>query len=417
MAQVCAGESGNIEMTERVRRTLKGEADLPRWFDAVYGMLGKIKYGGIDISLPDGRVFRQEGDDPGPHGRLDIVNPAFFSRMLREGETAFGESYMDGWWTTPDLQALLDTVLKNNNEIGHSMPGASLVRAYERLRHWLRSNSRGQARRNISHHYDLGNEFYGHWLDETMTYSSAIFATGQEDLAAAQTAKYAALCDAIGVKSGDQLLEIGCGWGGFAEYAASTRGASVTGLTISQEQHDFARARMQRQGLNDRVDIVMRDYRDETGSYDGVASIEMFEAVGEKYWPTYFGALHDRLKPGAQAGLQIITVADHLFERYRRSVDFIQKYIFPGGMLPSPTALDAQVKAAGLVRIGSQEFGESYSITLRRWRETFNQKWPQIHPLGFDERFYRMWNFYLAICSSTFMMRTTDVTQLAVARR
>jgi len=404
-------------MTEIVRRTTKGEADLPRWFDVVFEMLGKTKYGGIDISLPDGRVFRQEGSKPGPHGRLDIVNPSFFSRLVREGTISFGESYMDGWWTSPDLQALLDMILKNNDEIGHSMPGASLVRAYERLRHWLRSNSRAQARRNISHHYDLGNEFYGQWLDQTMTYSSAMFETGQEDLAAAQTKKYDALCDAIGVKPGYHLLEIGCGWGGFSEHAAATRGARVTGLTISQEQHDFARARMQRQGLGDQVEIVMRDYRDETGNYDGIASIEMFEAVGEKYWPTYFNALHDRLKPGAQAGLQIITVSDQLFDSYRKGVDFIQKHIFPGGMLPSPSALDAQVRAAGLVRIGSQEFGESYSITLRRWRETFNEKWPQIHPLGFDERFYRMWNFYLAVCSSTFMMRTTDVTQLAVARR
>jgi len=313
-------------MTEIVRRTTKGEADLPRWFDVVFEMLGKTKYGGIDISLPDGRVFRQEGSKPGPHGRLDIVNPSFFSRLVREGTISFGESYMDGWWTSPDLQALLDMILKNNDEIGHSMPGASLVRAYERLRHWLRSNSRAQARRNISHHYDLGNEFYGQWLDQTMTYSSAMFETGQEDLAAAQTKKYDALCDAIGVKPGYHLLEIGCGWGGFSEHA-------------------------------------------------------------------------------------------QLFDSYRKGVDFIQKHIFPGGMLPSPSALDAQVRAAGLVRIGSQEFGESYSITLRRWRETFNEKWPQIHPLGFDERFYRMWNFYLAVCSSTFMMRTTDVTQLAVARR
>ncbi len=404
-------------MTDMVRRDTVGEPNLPRLFAAVFDQLKKVRFGGIDIALPDGRVFRTEGDEPGNFGRIDVVNPDMFSRLLRDGAVSFGESYMDGWWNTPDLQALMDVILKNNDQIGHSMPGASLARMYERLRHWLRSNSRGQARRNISHHYDLGNAFYGEWLDETMTYSSALFDTGQEDLASAQSAKYAALCDAIGVKEGHHVLEIGCGWGGFAEYAAAQRGARVTGLTISQEQHDYARARMQRQGLSERVEIVMRDYRDERGSYDGIASIEMFEAVGERYWPTYFSCLHDRLSPGARAGLQIITVSDHLFDHYRKGVDFIQKYIFPGGMLPSQKALDRQVEMAGLTKLGSLEFGESYSITLRRWHDTFNEAWPRIERLGFDTRFRRMWNFYLASCAATFAMRTTDVTQLVLTRR
>jgi len=220
----------------------------------------------------------------------------------------------------------------------------------------------------------------------------------------------------MGAGENDHVLEVGCGWGGFAEYAAGVRGAKVTGITISKEQHDFAKERIQREGLNEKVEIVMRDYRDETGRYDGIASIEMFEAVGEKYWPGYFEMVKERLKPGATASLQIITIADELFPTYRKSVDFIQKYIFPGGMLPSPTRLRAEVEKAGLDFTSSIEFGQSYSDTLRRWYDDFNGKWSDIEPLGFDDRFRRMWNFYLTSCAATFRAGTTDVTQIAIRR-
>ena len=400
-------------MTE-YRLTTRGESGLPRWFAEVFDLLNGLKFGTIDIVLPDGRVFRAEGEQPGYHGQIIVRNPGVFSRIIRDGELGFAEAYMDGWWDTPDLQALLDVLLASNEAVGRSVPGIALVRLYERLRHWLRSNSRRQARRNISHHYDLGNEFYALWLDETMTYSSALFDTGANKLETAQTRKYDHLCDVIGLKPGDHVLEIGCGWGGFAEHAAKARGARVTGLTISREQHDFAQQRMFDAGLSERVDIVMRDYRDETGRYDGIASIEMFEAVGEKYWPQYFKTLRDRLNPGAFAGLQIITVSDQLFESYRRSVDFIQKYIFPGGMLPSVTALKDQLGKAGLVQTSMTEFGESYSQTLRRWHEGFNASWTRIENLGFDDRFRRMWNFYLTSCAACFHAGTTDVVQIGV---
>ena len=396
------------------RLTTRGERGLPRWFAEVFDLLNGLQSGIIDIVLPDGRVFRAEGETPGYHGQIIVRNPGVFSRIIRDGELGFAEAYMDGWWDTPDLQALLDVLLASNEAVGRSVPGIALVRFYERLRHWLRSNSRRQARRNISHHYDLGNEFYALWLDETMTYSSALFDTGANKLETAQTRKYDHLCDVIGVKPGDHVLEIGCGWGGFAEHAAKVRGVRLTGLTISREQHDFARQRMFDAGLSERVDIVMRDYRDETGRYDGIASIEMFEAVGEKYWPQYFRTLRDRLNPGAFAGLQIITVSDQLFESYRRSVDFIQKYIFPGGMLPSVTALKDQLGKAGLVQTSMTEFGESYSQTLRRWHEGFNASWTRIENLGFDDRFRRMWNFYLTSCAACFHAGTTDVVQIGV---
>ena len=399
-----------------VLTSTKGQAGLPRWFQTTFSILKALDCGQLDIELPDGRVFRLEGPAGGPAASLRVHNPNLFSRVARDGDLGFAEAYLDGWWDTPDLQALMDMFLLNNDAVGMSFPGMGIVRTYERMRHWLNSNSRRQAKKNISYHYDLGNEFYSAWLDETMTYSSALFQPGTNDLSAAQTQKYASMCDRIGVAEGDHLLEIGCGWGGFAEYAAGVRGAKVTGLTISKEQHDFARERMFRQGLNEKVDIVLRDYRDERATYDGVASIEMFEAVGEKYWPVYFDTLHERLKPGAQATLQIITIQDRLFDGYRKGVDFIQKYIFPGGMLPSPTALNQQIEQAGLHRLGSIEFGESYSETLRRWHRIFNDRWDDVAALGFDERFRRMWNFYLTSCAACFMSGTTDVTQVTMRR-
>ena len=249
-----------------------------------------------------------------------------------------------------------------------------------------------------------------------MTYSSAIFESGQESLENAQIAKYASMVDQMGVTAGDHVLEIGCGWGGFAEYAAKKHGLKVTCLTISKEQLKYAQNRINAAGLQHMVDFKLQDYRDETGVYDGIASIEMFEAVGEKYWPSYFETVYDRLKPGANATLQIITVQHARYEIYRKSVDFIQKYIFPGGMLPSPVVLREQVEKAGLKVVKSIEFGESYSQTLRRWHDTFNEKWDQVVAMGFDERFKRMWNFYLTSCAATFHYKNCDVTQITISK-
>jgi cyclopropane-fatty-acyl-phospholipid synthase len=399
-----------------VLTSVAGEKHLPRWFETFFSILQRLEAGAIEIGLPDGRVFAVSGKQPGPTGRIDVANPEFFTRMAREGEIGFPEMFMEGWWSTPDLQALLDVLLLNNENVVHSFPGAALVRAYERLRHWLRSNTKRGARRNIAHHYDLGNEFYRLWLDDTMTYSSALFSGQGETLREAQQNKYASVCDRIGLKRDDHILEIGCGWGGFAEYVIRERGARITGLTLSREQHDFTRKRLFEAGLAERAEIVMRDYRDETGTYDGIASIEMFEAVGERYWPAYFQTVRDRLKPGRVATLQVITIADRLFGEYRRSSDFIRKYIFPGGMLPSPSALRRESAVAGLEFLGSIEFADSYSRTLRTWREEFNSHWEEISNLGFDQRFHCMWNFYLAVCAACFRAGTTDVTQIALRR-
>ena len=394
----------------------KGQENLPRYFNKVMDMLQDLQYGRLDLRLEDGRVFRAEGENPGPVAEISIHNPDLFARLIREGDLGFCDAYLDNWWSTPDLQAFMDLVHLDNEAIYDGFPGMKLVWAYEQLRFWLQRNNRTQARKNISYHYDLGNEFYGLWLDDTMTYSSALFKTGQESLEAAQIAKYASMVDEMGAKPGDHILEIGCGWGGFAEYAARERGLRVTGLTISQEQFNYAVERIEKAGLSDRVQFKLQDYRDEVGTYDGIASIEMFEAVGEKYWPVYFQSVKDRLKPGANATLQIITVADRRWHVYKRGVDFIQKYIFPGGMLPSPTVLREQIERAGLHVAQSVEFGSSYDLTLRRWHETFNEKWDQIAQLGFDDRFRRMWNFYLTSCAATFDSSNTDVTQITVSR-
>ena len=398
-----------------VHMTSVGQSGLPRYFASVFAQARGMRKGRLDVILPDGRQFRVEGPEPGPVAEVTVHNPDLFARLLRDGDLGFSEAYLEGWWSTPDLQAFMDLIHDTNEAMLDGFPGIRLVRAYERLRFFLQANSKRQARRNISYHYDLGNDFYRLWLDDTMTYSSALFENGQESTEAAQTAKYARMIDAIGVKPGDHILEIGCGWGGFAEYAARERGMRVTGLTISREQHDFAEARMAAAGLSDRVEIKLQDYRDETGLYDGAVSIEMFEAVGERYWPTYFKTLRERLKPGGRAALQIITVEEKRFATYRKSVDFIQKYIFPGGMLPSPNALRSEVEKSGLAVAGMFEFGESYSQTLRRWHETFNERWEDVASLGFDERFRRMWNYYLTSCASSFQTGVCDVVHITVS--
>ncbi|MEQ8256587.1 MULTISPECIES: SAM-dependent methyltransferase [Roseovarius] len=403
-------------VTESVLTDTDDQTGLPRYFSRMFAVARTLQHGRLDIGLDDGRVFRAEGAAPGPVARIDIHNDELFSRMLREGYLGFCDAYLDKWWTTPDLQAFMDLVNSDNDDMYNGYPGQKLVELYEKLRFWFQRNTRKQARRNISYHYDLGNDFYRLWLDDTMTYSSAIFETGQESLEAAQTAKYASMVDQMGATAGDHVLEIGCGWGGFAEYAAGQRGLRVTCLTISEEQFKYAQERIEKAGLSELVTFKLQDYRDEDGLYDGIASIEMFEAVGERYWPVYFDTVHDRLKPGAHATLQIITVGDERFETYRRDVDFIQKYIFPGGMLPSPAALRAQVERAGLLVRQSIEFGESYSQTLRRWHDTFNEKWEQIAEMGFDERFRRMWNFYLTSCAAAFHAGNCDVTQITIAR-
>lgn len=398
------------------RRVHQGAAPLPRRFQLVFALLRRLEQGTVEVRLSDGRSFTACGRRPGPVGRIDVHEPGLFSRLVRQGDLGLAESYMDGWWSTPDLQAVLDVMVRNGHAMRDGIRGSGLLRAWERLRHRLRANTRRGARRNIGRHYDLGNDYYRLWLDETMTYSSALFATGEETLAEAQRNKYAAICDLMRLRPGDHVLEIGCGWGGFAEYAAAERGARITALTLSREQRDHAQRRLFEAGLAERVEVQLRDYRDVSGSYDGIASIEMLEAVGERYWPRYFCTLRDRLKPGATAALQTITVPDRSFTAYRRRTDFIRKHIFPGGMLPCPGALRREAGAAGLELTHWRDFGESYARTLRLWRDAYRARQGEVSRLGFDARFLRMWDFYLASCAATFGAGTTGVVHIGLRR-
>lgn len=387
------------------------------WMRAALTLIAHISVGALNIGLPDGRKIRFEGAVPGDTGTIMVHDAGFAKKILLTGGVGFAEAYLDGLWDTPDLQTLLGVFAANNTSIGARARGNRLASVLERFRNRLvQRNSRSGARRNIEYHYDLGNDFYALWLDAGMTYSSALFENATDGLERAQYNKFRALAERIGLASGHHLLEIGCGWGGFSEFAAKQTGCHVTGITISQEQYNFARKRIFDCGLAEKVSIVMQDYRDIGMQYDRIASIEMFEAVGEAYWPVFFNKLYGCLKPDGVAGLQLITIADQHFDSYRRGGDFIQRYIFPGGMLISPSVLRRQVADAKLRIQEHAAFGRDYAKTLRHWHENFQRQWPEIEKLGFDNRFRRMWSYYLAYCQAGFMSQNTDVIQMTLSR-
>jgi len=390
-----------------------------RLFLWVLGRIGKDWRGpGLVIQTPEGRThaFGPEAASPDSSGaagepaRLIIHDWKMVSRGLTGGDIGLAEGYMANEWETPDLARLLIVFADNFERLGRFADGAGLSRAVEWFRHNLgRLNTRRGARRNIIAHYDLGNDFYGRWLDRSMTYSSAFWPTPDLSLEEAQEAKYAALADSIDLQPGHHVLEIGCGWGGFAEFAAR-RGCTVVGLTLSPSQRDFAVARLERAGLADSVDIRLKDYRDETETFDRIVSIEMFEAVGQRWWGAYFRQVCDRLKPGGKAGLQIITIRDDLFAGYRKRVDFIQRYVFPGGMLPSRQRLLELTQDHGLRLDGERSLGLDYARTLNLWDQRYRRQ-----PSGMQPAFDRLWRFYLAYCEAGFSTRRTDVLQLALS--
>ena len=405
-------------MTSVTADRQEAAARSPRGFGLLLRLLtSNWTVGRLIVRLPGGASHRLEGSRPGPSATLEIRDYRFAGRVLASGDIGFAEGYMAGEWETPHLAALLEALARNGDHIRRLMVGNSMMKAVHWLSHRMNRNSRSGSRKNIHAHYDLGNAFYAAWLDPSMTYSSARFTRSGQALETAQREKYAALARAMDLQAGQSVLEIGCGWGGFAEFAAKEVGARVTGITISREQYDFARQRIFNAGLSERADIQLIDYRDVGGRFDRVASIEMFEAVGEEYWPAYFGKIRDVLKPDGGAGLQIITIDDAVFAGYRRRTDFIQKYIFPGGMLPSESALKPVVAAAGLDWRAVERFGHDYAETLRQWDDRFQAAWDDIrHLSGFDERFRRLWRFYLAYCEAGFRTARTNVIQLALSR-
>lgn len=390
---------------------------------AVFGLLLRLlssnwTWGRLTLVLPDGSSRQLSGKEPGHAAVMNIRSYNFAARVLKGGDIGFAEAYMAGEWDSPELPVLLETLVNNYDHIRRLFDGNPLVNGINWLGHRLNRNSRRGSRRNIHAHYDLGNAFYAAWLDPSMTYSAARFERPDQPLEAAQRAKYASLARMMDLQSGQSVLEIGCGWGGFAEFAAREIGATVTGVTISREQYDFARRRLFQAGLADKTDIQLIDYRDVAGQFDRVASIEMFEAVGREYWPTYFAKVRSALKPGGRAGLQIITIQDALFEEYDARTDFIQKYVFPGGSLPSEAKLAPVVASAGLTWGQTERFGRDYADTLAEWARRFEAAWSEIGRAGagFDERFHRLWRFYLAYCEAGFRSRRTDVIQLTLDR-
>ena len=371
-------------------------------------LLGCLKLGRIAVRTPSGAVIEHQTGMPGPEATVVLYRWRALRRLLAGGDIAFAEAYMDGDWSSPDLPALLELAAVNIAEIEQAISGLLPIRLFNRFRHLLRGNSRRGSRRNIAFHYDLGNVFYREWLDPSMTYSSALYRSDRETLEQAQENKLERIAELLSPPPSAHILEIGCGWGALAMRLART-GAKVKGITLSTEQLAHSKQAAERSDLRDRLRFELEDYRDCQGSFDRVVSIEMLEAVGEQYWPIYFTKLRHFLKADGKAVLQVITIDEARFESYRRNPDFIQRYIFPGGMLPTKELIIAHAHAAGFRVVSFEFFGQSYARTLAEWRKRFRQSSATVQAMGFDQRFRRLWDYYLAYCEAGFRARSIDV--------
>ena len=388
---------------------------------ALLTLLTQLSSGYLKLTLPDGdkKEFGNRNDQL--HAEIHILEWSVFKEIMSHGDIGFAESYIQGKWNTPDLKALLELAIRNRTILEKAIYGNWYGSIFYRLKHWLRDNSKTGSRKNIHAHYDLGNAFYTLWLDPTMSYSSAWFSEGdKQGLADAQRAKIRRILESLQTKPGDHVLEIGCGWGGVMEESLRTNRA-ITGLTLSTEQKVFAEKRLL--AVQNEIasapsfEVRLQDYRDCQEKFDGIASVEMFEAVGEKHWPEYFETIAQCLKAGGKACVQTIVIAEDLFERYRRNTDFIQQYVFPGGMLPSRDSFKASAAKAGLRIEQEFAFGSDYAKTLCLWRDSFNHKLQEVRQLGFDEAFIRLWNFYLMYCAAGFTERNIDVVQFTLSHQ
>jgi cyclopropane-fatty-acyl-phospholipid synthase len=383
----------------------------PGWFGRQLArvLLSRVHYGRLTIVTPGGFPL-SHGTDGGPQAVLVLKRWRTLRRLFLSGDIAFAESYLDGDWDSPDLPALIEFAGRNLNTLNEAMESTAFRRLLNRLRHRLNANTRDGSQRNIQRHYDLGNEFYRLWLDATMTYSSALFVSEDQTLEEAQVTKQSRVLELMALRGGESVLEIGIGWGGLAEKLVGA-GCGVTGVTLSPSQ-----LRLAQQKLGESAELRLQDYRDVPGTFDRIVSIEMIEAVGERYWPAFFTTLRDRLRPEGLAVVQAITIREDLFAGYRRCTDFIQHYIFPGGMLPTRTEIEQQSTAAGLVVRSIETFGTSYARTLAEWRQRFHDAWPEIERQGFDARFRRMWDYYLAYCEGGFRAGNIDVGLYVLVR-
>jgi cyclopropane-fatty-acyl-phospholipid synthase len=384
---------------------------------AVLKLLQGLQHGSLTLQLPDGSMQRF-GGAAAPHATLHLHNWKPCAAAFKSGDIGFAESFIAGDWSTPNLTELLRVLVKNRAAVESAIYGSWAGSLFYRIKHLLNRNTRANSQKNIHAHYDLGNAFYRLWLDDTMNYSSAIFAGDlNQSMSQAQSAKVRRALELCQVKAGDRVLEVGCGWGALAEMSTTTFGASLVGVTLSTEQLTFARERLQRLGVADRADLRLQDYRDiQDPPFDAICSIEMMEAVGRAYWPTYFATLARLLKPGGRACVQSIVIKDALFERYVSGTDFIQQYIFPGGCLPCPSEFRAQARAAGFEVVDEYAFGPDYAETLKRWREAFLGARNQVLQGGFDERFMLIWEFYLAYCEAAFSEGNIDVLQYTLQK-
>ena len=382
------------------------------------GLLQRLQHGTLMVQLPDGST-QCLGNGELPHAAITLKNWNVCAAALKSGDIGFAETYIAGDWTTPSLTDLLKVFIRNRKDVEDVIYGSWAGRLLYRIKHLLNRNTRTNSQKNIHAHYDLGNAFYELWLDGTMNYSSAWFEGDlNRPMRDAQLAEVRRALRMANVQPGDRVLEIGCGWGALAEMATTEFKASLTGVTLSTEQLAFARKRMEKAGTTGQADLRLQDYRDiHDGPYDAVCSIEMVEAVGREYWPTYFQSVSRLLKPGGRACVQSIVIDDSLFERYINSTDFIQQYIFPGGCLPCPREFRAQARDAGLLVVDEFAFGADYAETLRRWRDKFLAEKSQVLQLGFDERFIRIWEFYLAYCEAAFAMANIDVVQYTLQKQ
>ncbi len=389
----------------------------------VMRLLRRLTVGGLKLVRTDGRTEILGQPGAAITAELRILRPDFFRRCLLHGNIGLGEAYTQGDWETDDIAAVISWFIVNLAQLqgseasSYRLPGVNLLRFCDRVLHLLRPNSVATSRRNIAEHYDLGNDFYALWLDETMTYSAARFEHPDQPLADAQRSKYDALCRKLQLGPNDHVLEIGCGWGGFCTHAARTHGCRVTSVTISREQFDYARARVRREGLEHLVEIRLQDYRHIEGRFDKIASIEMLEAVGDAYVDGYFAKCQELLKPHGLLAFQVITTPDCRYENLRRGVDWIQKHIFPGSLLLSLARINQAVNRAGdLFLHGLEDLGSGYARTLHLWHDRFNARLDEVRAQGFDETFIRKWNYYLKYCEAAFATRNISVIQAVYTR-
>jgi cyclopropane-fatty-acyl-phospholipid synthase len=385
------------------------------WEILLLKVIKKFSYGSIQIEFSDGYIENIKAKKPGPKAMLKINKPNAAKEIIQGGSVAFAESYINKDISTDNLTNLIHYCALNNDQAESTFNISILKKIIHKVFHYKNKNTKNQAKKNISFHYDLGNKFYEYWLDKTMTYSSAIFNNKSIELEVAQNNKYKKLAELSAIKNGDQILEIGCGWGGFAEFIGNNYDCNLTAVTISKEQYEYTKKRIFDANLSHKIEVLLCDYRNITGKFDKIVSIEMFEAVGKQYWNTFFKKIENILKPKGSISLQLITIDDNIYDVYKTNPDFIQKYIFPGGMLPSDKILKELINKTSLKINSIDSFSKDYAKTLNIWNKEFNKKWDKIEKLGFDENFKLLWNYYLSYCEGGFLSKNIDLKQIKLS--